>query len=160
MESKKYFGKKEAPNSAALFLSGHLNHSWLKRTIGAWLQARPEAELHIFGVRPDQIGMSEKDLTPHRVLFLLRLGKAELARRYAEALAMIYPGARDETFCLAAAEAQSMGLPVITLGIGSLSERVQNGINGIVCRTHAEMMVHAKRLIADPIGGHNLAKVP
>lgn len=45
---------------------------------------------------------------------------------------MLYPGHRDETFCLAAAEALCLGVPVATRGIGSLKERVRNGIDGVV----------------------------
>jgi glycosyltransferase involved in cell wall biosynthesis len=75
--------------------------------------------------------------------------KSELADFYATATAMIYPGALDETFCIAAAEAQAMGLPVITLGIGSLSERVQQGINGIVCKTYRDLGLHACRVADD-----------
>ena len=62
---------------------------------------------------------------------------------------MIYPGALDETFCIAAAEAQAMGLPVITLGIGSLSERVQHGINGMICKDYRELGFQACRIAED-----------
>jgi glycosyltransferase involved in cell wall biosynthesis len=62
---------------------------------------------------------------------------------------MIYPGAHDETFCLAAAEAQAMGLPVVTLGIGSLGERVRHGIDGFLARDDRDVAALAALIARD-----------
>lgn len=107
-------------------------------TIKAWIKALPrlpnDATLNIFGISSDQHQSFAKMDNRTRIIFHPRATKQSLAAFYETAFAMVYPGADDETFCLAAAEAQCAGLPVITMGIGSLSERVSTGVNGILCK--------------------------
>jgi glycosyltransferase involved in cell wall biosynthesis len=125
----------------------------LAQTLEAWKshvapQAR-DASFHVFGTRAGEMNLTDDEARLNRIVFHGSKRKDELAAFYASAKAMIYPGAPDETFCMAAAEAQAVGLPVITLGIGSLSERVQNGLNGFVCKNFREMAHHACRLMQD-----------
>ena len=46
----------------------------------------------------------------------------------------LVPGHKAELYCLAAEEARELCLPIVTLGIGSLSERVINGKTGFVAQ--------------------------
>jgi glycosyltransferase involved in cell wall biosynthesis len=62
---------------------------------------------------------------------------------------LLAPGHRSETFCLAAAEAIAMGVPVVTLGIGSLKERVANSVTGFICRDWREMAERTRALLTD-----------
>ena len=114
-------------------------HRGLDLTLQAWIDALPhlpdDASLNIFGVERDHFASYANNASRHRIIFHPRATKATLAKFYETAYAMVYPGAKDETFCLAAAEAQCSGLPVITMGIGSLRERVSTGVNGIVCQS-------------------------
>jgi len=48
---------------------------------------------------------------------------------------MLYRGDPGETFCLAVAEAQAMGVPAVVQPLGSLGERVIDGISGRVAHT-------------------------
>ena len=43
---------------------------------------------------------------------------------------MLYRGDENETFCAAVAEAQALGVPVVAQPIGSLPERVVDGVTG------------------------------
>ena len=43
---------------------------------------------------------------------------------------MLYRGDPGETFCLALAEAQAMGVPAVVQPLGSVAERVVNGETG------------------------------
>ncbi len=63
---------------------------------------------------------------------------------------LLAPGHVSETFCLAAAEAVAMGVPVVTLGIGSLKERVSDGETGFVCRDWREMAVRTGDVLERP----------
>jgi glycosyltransferase involved in cell wall biosynthesis len=125
----------------------------LKETLDTWTRhVAPrirDASFHIFGSLAQDLGLTDVQAAESRIVFHGSKLKSELADFYATAKAMIYPGALDETFCIAAAEAQAMGLPVITLGIGSLSERVQHGINGIICRNFRELGLQACRIAED-----------
>jgi glycosyltransferase involved in cell wall biosynthesis len=125
----------------------------LAPTLAAWRRhvapAEPEAEFHIFGTGAAEMGIGEAEADRERLVFHPRRRKDDLAAFYAEAWAMIYPGAHDETFCIAAAEAQAVGLPVVTMGIGALSERVQHGVNGLLSRSFDELGRSAARLARD-----------
>ena len=44
------------------------------------------------------------------------------------------PGHKAELYCLAASEAQELCIPIVTMGIGSLSERVDHNITGLIAK--------------------------
>ena len=46
---------------------------------------------------------------------------------------LIIPGHKGEVFCNVAEEAKAMCIPIVTMGIGALKERVINNYNGYVC---------------------------
>ena len=50
----------------------------------------------------------------------------------------LVPGHKAELFCLAAEEAKELCLPIVTLGIGSLSERVIHGKTGFIAKNTNE----------------------
>lgn len=115
----------------------------LDRMLRLWRNSAPlvasGATLHVFG--SEGLFGSEQPDSPEEsgpVVFHPRVGAAALAAFYAGARAMVCPGSPDETFCLAAAEAQAMGLPVVTAGIGALAERVQHGVNGWIAASDAD----------------------
>ena len=47
---------------------------------------------------------------------------------------MLIPGHKAELFCLAAEEARELCIPIVTLGIGSLSERVDHNVTGLIAK--------------------------
>ena len=47
---------------------------------------------------------------------------------------LIIPGHKGEVFCNVAEEAKALCIPVVTLGIGALKERVVNNYNGYICK--------------------------
>lgn len=51
---------------------------------------------------------------------------------------MLVPGHKAELFCLAAEEARELCLPIVTLGIGSLKERVDHGKTGFIAKNYSE----------------------
>lgn len=132
----------DAPRSAR-FVWASKPRRELKSTIRAWLRAHtlmPEgSSFHLFGVDVEALGITEDQRRDADIVVHARQTKTALATFYETALAMICTGTRGETFCLAAAEAQCAGLPVVTLGIGALLERVQHGINGLVCRDMTQL---------------------
>jgi hypothetical protein len=62
---------------------------------------------------------------------------------------LVAPGHASETFCLAAAEAVAMGVPVVTYGRGALAERVAHGRTGFICRDEREMAARILALLSD-----------
>ena len=51
---------------------------------------------------------------------------------------LLIPGHKGELFCIAAEEARELCIPIITLGIGSLSERVEHGVTGFIAKNEDE----------------------
>ncbi len=47
---------------------------------------------------------------------------------------LIIPGHKGEVFCNVAEEAKALCIPIVTLGIGALKERVINNYNGYLCQ--------------------------
>ena len=80
----------------------------------------------------------------HAPLPRLALREALLAARV-----MLYPGDPGETFCLALAEAQALGLPCVVLDRGAVAERIADGITGVVARDPAQFAAAARRLLTD-----------
>ena len=112
--------------------------------------AIPTARLHVFGSSHEQAQLPLESAEAAGIVFHPRTDKQELARFYETATSLICIGAADETFCLAAAEAQCAGLPVLTLGIGALSERVSHGINGLQAESFEGLAADVIRLCRDP----------
>lgn len=78
------------------------------------------------------IAYDQKTLAAHNIQFMPRVSKDELINHIRQSRVMIYPGHKDETFCNVATEANALGVPIVTWGIGALSERVKDGYNGYV----------------------------
>ncbi len=51
---------------------------------------------------------------------------------------IFYRGDSAETFCLAMAEAQALGLPAVVCDLGSKKERVEHEVTGFVARSDDE----------------------
>jgi glycosyltransferase involved in cell wall biosynthesis len=85
------------------------------------------------------------------IAILPRIANADIPAVMRGARLLLAPGHRAETFCLAAAEAIAMGVPVVTLGIGALKERVSDGKTGFICADFAGMAERTLALFADDV---------
>lgn len=123
----------EPPSPRAIFTSQA--YRGLKDMVALWRErirpAVPGAEFHVFTGKPE-LAESPEELAAAGIHLRGRVPKHVLSEELRASRVMLYPGHRDETFCLAAAEALCLGVPVATRGIGSLKERVRNGIDGVV----------------------------
>ena len=59
------------------------------------------------------------------------------------------PGHKTEVFCLAAAEAKELCVPIVTLGIGCLYERVEHGITGFIAKNKKDFVYYSNLLLKD-----------
>jgi len=62
---------------------------------------------------------------------------------------LLVPGHKGELYCIAAEEARELCVPIITLGIGSLSERVEHGITGFIAKTPEEFADYTLKIFND-----------
>ena len=137
---------REPPPPRAIFTSNPLRGlDWL---IDLWVAriapAIPQAELHIYaggavyGIpvapRMDEVLARADMLAGFGIRRFAPLGRNELAAALLGARVMLYRGDPGETFCLALAEAQAMGVPAIVKPLGSAGERIIDGKTGRVAQ--------------------------
>ncbi len=61
----------------------------------------------------------------------------------------LVPGHKGEVFCLAAEEARELCIPIVTLGIGSLYERVIHGKTGFIAQNKDEFANYSLDILND-----------
>jgi glycosyltransferase involved in cell wall biosynthesis len=117
----------------------HIFSGW--KTYGAWgeqVRSRMQAEIDYAHSRSES-NIIVRDVLPKRDLFLeMQQGRA-----------MFYKGDRSETFCLAVAEAQAMGLPAVVCDLGSMKERVVHEQTGFVAKDDNEFVDYALKVLTD-----------
>jgi len=145
LDSFRHAELREPPPPRAVFTSNPLRGlDWL---LDLWAErirpAVPQAELHIFagptvyrGVaaesekRMETVLARAEDMHAHGVRRHAPVGREMLALVLAGARVMLYRGDPGETFCLSLAEAQAMGVPAVVQPLGSVVERVIDGVTG------------------------------
>ena len=63
----------------------------------------------------------------------------------------LLPGHKAELYCLAAEEAKEMCVPIVTFGIGSLSERVEHNVTGFIANNNKEFIEYTLELFSNEI---------
>jgi glycosyltransferase involved in cell wall biosynthesis len=154
---------REPPPPIAVFTSNPLRGlDWL---LDLWVTriwpAVPEAELHVYGGSAVYGGSGDKaglmDAVLARATALHTLGVRRftpvshegLAGVLAGARVMLYRGDPGETFCLALAEAQSMGVPAVVERVGMMAERVIDKRTGNVADDDESFAAAAIALLRD-----------
>ena len=114
----------------------------LSELIEIWInkiyQRDKSVKLYIFGVN-NKISKSKLTfLRSKNIFFYGRVSKLKLKKTYLNSLAMICLG-YDETFCLNALEANSCGLPIITLGKTALKDYSISNYNSIIAKNFNDL---------------------
>ena len=61
----------------------------------------------------------------------------------------LIPGHKAETFCLSAEEAKELCIPIVTMGLGCLSERVIHNKTGLIAKNKKEFIDYTIQLFSD-----------
>ena len=138
------------PPPHALFTSQA--YRGLRDIIGMW-------QTHIAAKIPDATftaHIAARDIPTYQALathpsitIAPRIANDAIRARLLQTRILLAPGHVSETFCLAAAEALALGVPVATLGIGSLKERVRNNIDGYICRDVTDLAARTAEILTD-----------
>jgi glycosyltransferase involved in cell wall biosynthesis len=152
------------PGPRAVFTSNPLRSlDWL---LSVWVERirprLPGAELHVFSgpatygrvgaakaARMAPILERAKHLANHGVVLRAPVPKRELVDELRAARVLLYRGDAGETFCLAVAEAQAMGVPAVVQSIGATAERVNDGETGFVAIDDVDFANAVVRLLSD-----------
>jgi len=101
-----------------------------------------------FHITPNLIQYSDK-LKNHNI-FLRTIGsRGEMIDELKHSRVLLYLGHKSDIFTLTAEEAIKLCVPVITYGIGSLSERVSHGNNGFIAKNSTEFAKYTLDLMND-----------
>ena len=84
--------------------------------------------------------------------------KSDLIADLVNTRLMLNPGHKGEVFCLAAEEAKELCIPIITLGYGCLSERVEHGVTGYIAKNIDEFIKYSISVLNDDNLYFNLKK--
>ena len=77
------------------------------------------------------------------------ISRSELKKQISKSRVLLYKGTNDETFCMAVAEAQVLGIPAVVCNFGSLKERVKNNYTGYVCENDEDFSLKTIKLLKD-----------
>lgn len=147
------------PPPVAVFTSNPLRGlDWLLEVWATRIApAVPGAELHLYAGAATYGGdarlaaraapVLERARTTPGVRLLAPLPRPALRAKLLEARCMLYRGDPGETFCLALAEAQAMGLPCVVTPLGAVAERVADGRTGVVAPDAASFAAAAIALL-------------
>jgi len=156
---------REPPPPRAIFTSNPLRGlDWL---IDLWVArirpAVPGAELHIYAgaavyggvtkhAREIEAVLSRAEALEHQgIRRFAPVGRERLVEMLTGARAMLYRGDPGETFCLALAEAQALGVPAVVTPLGSVGERVADGLSGRVATSDDEFADAAIAVLRDDV---------
>lgn len=95
--------------------------------------AQPKARLYVHA--PETLGKPiarVKEMLSQGVELRKPLGSDERAAELAQTRVFLCPGDPHEMFCMAAAEAQAMGVPAVVTDVGAMRERVVDRETGFV----------------------------
>jgi len=156
--------RKTPPAPRAVFTSNPLRSlDWLLDLWATRIEpAVPGAELHLFtgaatyGAVGDQkasamntVIASADALSGQGVIVRGPVAKSQLIDEFGEARCMLYRGDLNETFCLAVGEAQASGVPTVVRDLGSVVERVIDGVTGRVATSDDQFVTSAINLLTD-----------
>jgi glycosyltransferase involved in cell wall biosynthesis len=155
---------RKPPPPQAIFTSNPLRGlAWL---LDLWVErirpAVPGAELHVYAGssvyglagtpsagRMDEVLARADRFVGSGVRRFPPVGSQALARALSSARVMLYRGDPGETFCLALAEAQAMGVPAVVKPLGSTPERVVDEVTGRVATSDDAFVAAAVASLRD-----------
>jgi len=90
-----------------------------------------------------------EELSKYNIFYRKMKSQLELIKDLKNSRAMLVPGHKAELFCLAAEEARELCIPIVTLGIGSLKERVIHNQTGFIAKNDDEFAKYTLDLFND-----------
>ena len=119
----------------------------LKVVLEAWKTIKKKVNNAILYINPPY------ELTKEEINLDIRIrhkgSKFDLIEDLKNSKLMLNPGHKGEVFCLVAEEARTMCLPIVTMGIGSLHERVIDNVTGYICRDLDQLISKSVSILKD-----------
>ena len=90
-----------------------------------------------------------KSLKNKGVVLNKPIERRTLFKKIESSRVFVYKGSDDETFCMAVAESQMLGVPAVVCNYGCLAERVVNNKTGFVCDNNEEFSLKTIKILND-----------
>ena len=100
----------------------------------------------------------ESILKRKNIIFRKMSSQNYLVKDLLESKMMLIPGHKAELYCLAAEEARELCLPIVTLGMGSLKERVEHEKTGFIAKNYSEFAEYTLALFKNENLYRNILK--
>ena len=97
--------------------------------------------------RISRILSKAKSLKKKGVVINKPIERKTLFKKIESSRVFIYKGSDDETFCMAVAESQMLGIPAVVGDYGCLKERVVNNKTGFVCKNDEEFCLNTIKIL-------------
>ncbi len=132
-----------------IFLNTKINNKYIDNNL-AIFTSRPDRNLdlllkiwtkHIFPKNKNlKLLVTNNNFNYHNFNIYKRaiVNQHDLIKDLLKSKIFLVPGHKAELFCLAAEEAKELCIPIVTLGKGCLSERVEHGKTGFVAKNEKE----------------------
>jgi len=131
------------PNKNAIFITRPDRN--LNLLIQAWKEIkRKTKDSNLYINPPFNISEDDKKLS---IKIREKSDKKKLIEDLLNSRVMLNPGHKGEVFCLAAEEAKELCLPIVTMGYGSLYERVEHGITGFIAKNFKEFINYSTEIL-------------
>ena len=119
----------------------------LRVVLEAWKTIKKKVNNAILYINPPY------ELTKEEINLDIRIrhkgSKFDLIEDLKNSKLMLNPGHKGEVFCLVAEEARTMCLPIVTMGIGSLHERVIDNVTGYICSDLDQLISKSVSILKD-----------
>ena len=117
----------------------------LNIVMDAWKVIKQNAHDAKLYINPHyELSSAERDLD---IFVRNKSNKSELINHLCGTKLMINPGHKGEVFCLVAEEARALCIPIVTLGLGALYERVDHGNTGFICKNLDDLIVNSIKIL-------------
>lgn len=146
--------KNYIPKSIALNnVRSHRNIDWL---VNIWKKFIFDIDgSETLFINPNII-KNENDLLKFNIKIRNYVERKELLNELKETRVFVYTGHKSDVWTLTVEEAVQMCVPVVTFGIGSVSDRVKHGVNGFLVKTDNEFAYYLKKILTDNVFYLNL----
>ena len=131
------------PNKNAIFTTRSDRN--LNLLFQAWIEIKKKTKDSKLYINPPfNISESDKKLS---INIREKSNKNKLINDLMNSRVMLNPGHKGEVFCLAAEEAKELCLPIVTMGYGALSERVEHEKTGFIAKNFNEFVNYSIEIL-------------
>lgn len=113
--------------------------------LDCWAEIAPKIKNCSLFVNPP-FQLNNRDVS-NSVFLRTKSSKEKLILELLSSRVMLNPGHKGEVYCLAAEEARELCLPIVTMGIGCLYERVNHNITGFIAKNKTEFINYAFEIL-------------